>query len=76
MIIVKIGDKAKSRRLVKEFTCSTCDSTFLYNKSDVKRTYGEWCRVGTETSVRDAAEVIVCPVCGEEIILNTWEDRY
>ena len=72
---MKVISKGNPNQTVK---CSHCKSKLSYSKEDVKSKvicrgpcdYGGDC-AGVEELYQD---YIICPVCGEEIVIQYWTD--
>lgn len=59
-----------------EQVCNKCESIFGYTKLDINTKNGEWYRTGMESSSRSCERYVICPVCDNRIILETFVDEY
>lgn len=59
-----------------EHTCNKCESIFGYTKSDIDIETGAWYRTGVESSERNCERYVICPVCGNKIILEIFVEEF
>lgn len=55
--------------------CPKCNADVTHLRDDSYRTYNNWNNTNDNTTC-EAEEYVICPKCGERILLTTWTEEF